>query len=134
MEQQQILANIWKCNICGKIIEVLNPAAPETICCGQPMVLMEEQTAEWKGEKHVPKITIDGNKVTVDVGISMGTPHPMTEEHYIMWIELICKDNCYKRQMLSPGMEPKATFMVADTSGLKAYEFCNLHGLWLGTE
>ena len=91
---------------------------------------MEEKTADWKGEKHVPKITIDDNKVTVDVGISMGTPHPMTEEHYIMWIELICKDNCYKRQMLAPGMEPKAIFMVADTSGLKSREFCNLHGLW----
>ncbi|MFX1323455.1 MAG: desulfoferrodoxin family protein [Promethearchaeota archaeon] len=98
------------------------------------MVLMEEKTADWKGEKHVPKITIDGNKVTVDVGISMGTPHPMTNEHYIMWIELICKGNCYKRQMLSPGMEPKATFVVSDTGDLKAREYCNLHGLWLGTE
>jgi len=125
---------IWKCNVCGKIIEILNPAAPETVCCGQPMVLMEEKTADWKGEKHVPKITIDGNKVTVDVGIAMGTPHPMTDAHYIMWIELVCKDNCYKRQMLSPGMEPKAVFNVADTTGLKAREYCNLHGLWVGTE
>ncbi len=122
---------IYKCNVCGKVIEILNPAAPETICCGQPMVLMEAQTKDWKLEKHTPKITVEGNKVTVDVGISMGTPHPMTAEHYIMWIELICKDNCYKRQMLSPGMEPKATFVVADTSGLKAREYCNLHGLWI---
>ena len=64
---------IYKCNICGKVIEILNSGAPETICCGAPMQLMKEQTADWKGEKHVPKITIDGNKVTVDVGISMGT-------------------------------------------------------------
>jgi superoxide reductase len=125
---------IYKCNICGKVIEILNPAAPETVCCGQPMVLMEEKIADWKGEKHVPKITIDGNKVTVDVGISMGTPHPMTAEHYIMWIELICKNNCYKRQMLAPGMEPKATFVVADPTGLVAREYCNLHGLWKGTK
>jgi len=125
---------IWKCNVCGKVIEILNPAAPETICCGEPMVLMEEKTADWKGEKHVPKITIDGNKVTVDVGISMGNAHPSTDEHYIMWIELICKDNCYKRQMLSPGMEPKAVFVVTDTTGLKAREYCNLHGLWVGTD
>ena len=122
---------IYKCNVCGKVIEILNPAAPETICCGQPMVLMEAQTKDWKLEKHTPKITVEGNKVTVDVGISMGTPPPMTAEHYIMWIELICKDNCYKRQMLSPGMEPKATFVVADTSGFKAREYCNLHGLWI---
>ena len=125
---------IYKCNICGKVVEILNAAAPDTICCGENMILMEEKTADWKGEKHVPKISIDGNKVTVDVGISMGTPHPMTEEHWIMWIELICKNNCYKRQMLTPGMEPKATFVVADTSGLIAREYCNLHGLWKGTE
>ena len=125
---------VYKCGVCGKVIEILNPAAQETICCGQAMNLMEEKTADWKGEKHVPKITIEGNKVTVDVGISMGTPHPMTAEHYIMWIELICHDNCYKRQMLAPGMEPKATFVVADPSGLIAREYCNLHGLWKGTE
>ena len=125
---------IFKCEVCGKVIEILNPAAQETICCGQSMNLMEEKIADWKGEKHVPKITIEGNKVTVDVGISMGTPHPMTNEHYIMWIEIICSDNCYKRQMLTPGMEPKATFVVADPSGLIAREYCNLHGLWKGTE
>ena len=125
---------IFKCEICGKVIEILNPAAQETICCGQSMNLMEEKTADWKGEKHVPKITIDGNKVSVDIGISMGTPHPMTEEHYIMWIELICKGNCYKRKFLKPGDEPKVTFMVADIEGVWAREYCNLHGLWKGTE
>ncbi len=121
---------IYKCEVCGKVVEILNSGVPETICCAKPMILMEEKTSDYKIEKHVPKITIDGNKVTVDVGISMGTPHPMTEEHYIMWIELICKDNCYKRKMLAPGMEPKAIFVVSDTSGLVAREYCNLHGLW----
>ena len=123
--------NIYKCEVCGKVIEILKPGAPQTICCGQPMKLMEEQTADWQGEKHVPKISIDGNKVTVDVGVSMGTPHPMTDEHWIMWIELICKDNCYKRKFLKPGDEPKATFVVASTEGLQSREYCNLHGLWV---
>ena len=122
--------SVYKCAICNKVIEILNPGAPETICCGQAMNLMEEKTGDWKGEKHVPKITIEGNKVTVDVGVSMGTPHPMTAEHYIMWIELICKDNCYKRKFLKPGDEPKATFVVADTDVVGAREYCNLHGLW----
>ena len=122
--------SIFKCEICGKVIEILNPGVPETICCGKTMTLMEAQTADWQGEKHVPKITIDGNKVTVDVGISMGTPHPMTEEHWIMWIELNCKDNCYKRKFLKPGDEPKATFVVASTEGIWGREYCNLHGLW----
>ncbi len=125
---------IWKCNVCGKTLEILNPGAPTQICCGQEMQLMEEQTADWKGEKHVPKITIDGNKVTIDVGISMGSPHPMTAEHWIMWVELICKDDCYKRKFLKPGDEPKATFVVADTTGLRAREYCNIHGLWAGTQ
>ena len=67
---------IYKCEICGKVIEILNPGAPETICCGQPMKLMEPKTADWKGEKHVPHISLDGNKVTVDVGVEMGLdPH-----------------------------------------------------------
>ncbi|MFX1339742.1 MAG: desulfoferrodoxin [Promethearchaeota archaeon] len=126
--------SVWKCNVCGKVIEILNPGNPETICCGQPMQLMKEQTADWKGEKHVPKITVEGNKVTVDVGISMGTPHPMTAEHWIMWIELICKNDCYKRKFLKPGDEPKATFVVADTADLKAREYCNIHGLWAYTQ
>ena len=126
--------SVFKCNVCGKTLEILNPGAPTQICCGQDMQLMEEKTADWKGEKHVPKITIDGNKVTVDVGVSMGTAHPMTEEHWIMWIELQCKDDCYKRKFLKPGDEPKAVFVVADTSGLKAREYCNLHGLWAGSE
>jgi superoxide reductase len=121
---------IYKCEVCGKVIEILNPGNPETICCGQPMTLMEEKTADWKGEKHVPHISIDGNKVTVDVGVSMGTPHPMKDDHYIMWIELICKNDCYKRKFLKPGDEPKAVFVVSDTDGLSAREYCNLHGLW----
>ena len=94
------------------------------------MKLMEEQTKDWKTEKHVPKITVEGNKITVDVGISMGTPHPMTDEHYIMWIEIICQDGCYERRFLKPGMEPKATFTVANPEGLWARENCNLHFLW----
>ena len=123
---------IYKCEKCGKVVEILHPGTQDTECCGKHMKLMEEKVADWKGEKHVPKITINGNKVTIDVGISMGTPHPMTNEHYIMWIELICKNNCYKRQFLAPGMEPKATFVVSDPTGLVAREYCNLHGLWKG--
>ena len=123
--------DIYKCEVCGKVIEILNPAAPETICCGKSMTLMDAKTTDWTKEKHVPKITVEGNKVTVDVGISMGTPHPMTMEHWIMWIEIMCKDGCYERRFLNPGDEPKATFTVANPEGLKAREYCNIHGLWI---
>lgn len=123
--------DIYKCEKCGKVIEILNPGNPETSCCGQPIKLMTPQWKEWKGEKHTPHIKIEkGNKVTVDIGIEMGSPHPMTKEHWIMWIELICKDNCYKRKFLKPGDQPKATFVVNSTEGLSAREYCNLHGLW----
>lgn len=121
---------IFLCEVCGKVIEILNPAAPETICCGQPMKLMEPKTADWKGEKHVPHISINGNTVIVDVGVKMGTPHPMTEEHWIMWVELIGKNGFYERKFLNPGDEPKASFCVENTGDLWAREYCNIHGLW----
>ena len=126
--------DIYKCEICGKVIEIEKGGAPDTICCGQPMKLMEPKTAEWSSEKHVPKITINGDEVTVDVGISMGTPHPMTSEHWIMWIELIEKNGTSHRKYLNPGDEPKAIFYIKDAEGAWAREYCNVHGLWKGTQ
>ncbi len=124
------LKEIYKCEVCGNIVEVLHTGGGTLVCCGQDMKLIEPKTADYKGEKHIPYIEIDGNKVTVSIGIVANMAHPMTEEHWIEWIELICKDNCYKRKFLKPGDEPKATFVVADTEGLWAREYCNLHGLW----
>lgn len=122
--------DIYKCEKCGLIMEYLGGRPKSPKCCSDKMTLMEAKTADWQGEKHVPKITIDGNNITIDIGISMGTPHPMTDEHWIMWIDLMCKNDCYKRKMLKPGDEPKATFIVKETDGVWAREFCNLHGLW----
>ena len=121
-----MVKQVYKCNKCGT---VLFATADYIECCKQEMELLEPKTADWQGEKHVPKITIDGNKVTVDIGISANMPHPMTEEHSIKWINLIGK-NFYEKVNLKPGDEPKATFVVADSEGLWAREFCNLHGLW----
>jgi superoxide reductase len=125
-----MVKQVYKCNKCGM---VMFATADYIECCGQEMKPLEPQTADWKGEKHVPKINIDGNNVTVDVGISMGTPHPMTEEHHIKWINLIGNDY-YEKINLKPGDEPKATFIVPDTEGLWAREYCNLHGLWRSSE
>jgi superoxide reductase len=121
---------VYKCEVCGKVMTILNPGAENTVCCGQNMTLMEPKTDDWKGEKHVPHIAIDGNKVIVDIGIEMGTPHPMTDEHWIMWIELVMKDGTILRKFLNPGDEPKAMFVVASTDGIWSREYCNLHGLW----
>lgn len=124
------LKEIYKCEVCGNIVEVLHTGGGALVCCGQDMKLMEPKTADWKGEKHVPYINVEGNKVTVSVGIEAGMPHPMTEEHWIEWVELIGKDNFYQRAFLKPGDEPKATFIVENSEALWAREYCNIHFLW----
>ena len=118
---------VYKCNICGNIVEVLHGGAGELVCCGEPMELLNEKTADAATEKHVPVIEkIDGG-YKVKVG---SVPHPMEEKHYIEWIELLADGKAY-RQFLKPGIPPEAVFNVeADT--VSAREYCNVHGLWKG--
>ena len=119
---------IYKCEICGNVVSVIEAHKGELVCCGQPMILLEEKTAEQEGkEKHVPIIEIDGNKVTVKVG---SVPHPMEKEHYIELIQLIKDGNIVIGKRLKPGDEPKAEFCLENTENLKARELCNIHGLW----
>jgi len=116
---------IYKCELCGNIVEVLHGGAGELVCCGQPMKLLTENTVDAAKEKHVPVIEkIDGG-FKVKVG---DVPHPMEEKHYIEWIELIADGKSYI-QFLNPGDTPEATFMI-DATSVTAREFCNLHGLW----
>ncbi len=118
-------SQIYKCEKCGNIVEILHPGAPDLICCGQPMVLLEEKTADKTTEKHVPMIekTSDGYKVTVG-----STLHPMEEKHFIEWIELLAPGISYKK-FLKPGDKPEAVFKT-DASAVTAREHCNIHGLW----
>ena len=116
---------VYKCELCGNIVEVLDGGAGELVCCGEPMVLLDEKTADKAVEKHVPVIEkIDGGYKVV-VG---SVPHPMVEDHYIEWIELLADDKVY-RQFLKPGMPPEATFCV-EAAAVSAREHCNKHGLW----
>ena len=118
---------IYKCAVCGNIVEVVHGGAGELVCCGQPMELLDEKNADAATEKHVPVVEKidDGYKVTVG-----STLHPMEEKHYIEWIELLAGGKAY-RQFLNPGDAPQAVFNVqADSAG--AREHCNLHGLWKG--
>jgi len=117
---------IYKCALCGNIVEVLHGAAGALTCCGQGMSLMTENTTDAATEKHVPVISISGNSVKVQVG---SVPHPMQDEHYIEWIELIADGISYT-QFLKPGEAPEATFEVAGASNLSVREYCNLHGHW----
>ena len=118
---------IYKCAMCGNIVEVICASSGELFCCGQPMELLDEKTADAATEKHVPVVEkIDGGyKVTVG-----STLHPMTEEHHIEWIELLADGKAY-RQFLEPGDAPQAQFCV-EADSVTAREHCNLHGLWKG--
>jgi superoxide reductase len=116
---------VYKCSLCGNIVEVLHTGAGELVCCGQPMQLMAENTVDAAKEKHVPVIAKVANGYKVMVG---SVPHPMEEKHWIEWIELIADGKVY-RQNLAPGMAPEAVFCV-DATAVTAREYCNLHGLW----
>lgn len=118
---------IYKCEICGNVVSVLEVGGGELICCGQPMTLFEEKTKEEGNEKHVPVIEIDGNKVMVKVG---SVEHPMEDNHWIELIQLLKGDKVIVEKRLYPGEKPVAEFEVEDTSGLRAREVCNVHGLW----
>ena len=118
---------VYKCMVCGNIVEVLHGGAGELVCCGQPMELLDEKTADAATEKHVPVIEkIDGG-IKVKVG---SVPHPMEEKHYIEWIELLADGKAY-RQFLNPGDAPEAVFTI-EADSVSAREHCNVHGLWKG--
>ncbi|UCC97128.1 MAG: desulfoferrodoxin [Phycisphaerales bacterium] len=118
---------IYKCATCGNIVEVLHGGIGELVCCGKPMELLDEKTADATTEKHVPVIEKIQGGYTVKVG---SVPHPMEEKHSIEWIELLAGGKAY-RQFLEPGMAPEATFHV-DADSVSAREHCNVHGLWKG--
>lgn len=119
------LLEIYKCEHCGNIVEIIHGGGAPLHCCGEPMKQLTENTVDAAKEKHVPVIEIGDGIVKVTVG---SVPHPMEEKHYIEWIELVADGKAY-RQALKPGDVPTATFNITATS-LTARELCNLHGLW----
>ena len=116
---------VYKCTLCGNMVEVIHQGEGELVCCGQPMNLLMENSVDAAQEKHVPVVEkIDGGfKVTVG-----SVAHPMEEKHFIEWIELIADGKAY-RQFLNPGDAPEAVFAI-DAESVTAREHCNLHGLW----
>ena len=116
---------IYKCEICGHIVEVLHEGVGELVCCGKPMKLMVENTVDASKEKHVPVIEKVEGGIKVKVG---SVPHPMEEKHYIEWIEIIADGKVYKK-FLKPGDQPEAFFEIK-ADKITAREYCNIHGLW----
>ena len=118
---------VYKCEKCGNIVEVLHGGKGELVCCGEAMKLFVENTVDAAKEKHVPVVekTADGFKVKVG-----SVAHPMEEKHYIEWIEVIADGKAY-RQFLNPGDAPEAIFKI-DAIQITAREYCSIHGLWKG--
>jgi len=116
---------IYKCEACGNIVEVLHGGQGELVCCGSPMKLFKENTVDAAKEKHVPVVEKSAGGITVKVG---EVAHPMDEKHYIEWIEIIA-DGAVYRKFLNPGDTPEATFNVT-ADQVTAREYCTLHGLW----
>ena len=116
---------VYKCELCGNIVEVLHGGKGELVCCGKPMVLQVENTVDAAKEKHVPVIekTSDGFKVKVG-----SVAHPMEEKHYIEWIEILADGKSY-RKYLKPGDAPEAEFCIK-AEKVTAREYCNVHGFW----
>jgi len=116
---------LYKCEICGNIVEVLHRGKGQLVCCGQPMGLLEEKGEERGREKHLPVTKRADRGVTVEVG---SIPHPMESDHYIEWVEVITEEGVLRR-FLEPGMPPRAKFEIeGDIRQVRIY--CNLHGLW----
>lgn len=116
---------VYKCEVCGNIVEVLTVGGGVLTCCDQPMKLLEEKTQDQGQEKHVPVIEKTETGVKVKVG---SIPHPMEEEHFIEWIEVLTTEKACRR-FLNPGEKPEAEFEIK-AENITAREYCNLHGLW----
>ena len=117
---------IYRCEVCGNIVEVLRAGEGELVCCNQPMTLCRENSTDAASEKHVPVVERSDESVKVTVGSVL---HPSTDDHYIEWIEIIA-DGRIQRQELSPGDEPIAIFAGVKAETVSARIYCNLHGLW----
>lgn len=116
---------IYKCDICGNIVEMIHNGVGQLVCCGQPMKLMKENITDASTEKHIPVIEKTPDGIKVKVG---STPHPMEEKHFIEWIEII-KDGQTCKHFLKPGTLPETLFNIQDDN-IIVREYCNVHGLW----
>jgi len=124
---------IYKCNVCGNIVEILHIGAGQLVCCNEPMELLEEKTKDSGLEKHVPVIEeLPANVCQGKDGVIIRVgevEHPMEEDHYIEWVEIITIDGKRSKRFLKPGDKPEIEFYTRkEIVGVRAY--CNVHGLW----
>ena len=120
-------AQFYICRHCGNIIEKVEDKKVPVVCCGEKMEKLVPNTVEASGEKHLPVVHVEDNRVTVNVG---AVDHPMTEEHLIQWVQLVT-DKGSQRKFLNPQEAPVVTFELAGEKPMEVYAWCNLHGLWM---
>lgn len=119
------MLEVYKCETCGNVIKVVHASGGSLVCCGHPMVLQQEKTADLGKEKHVPVVEKTKNGILVKIG---SVPHPMEDKHYIEWVEVRSGENLYIKGF-KPGEKPEAEFCIPDAN-VKARVYCNVHGLW----
>lgn len=118
---------VYKCMVCGNVVEVAVSGAGTLVCCGQDMKLMDEKTKDGAGEKHMPVVEDISGGILVKVS---SIPHPMDSDHWIQFIEVFTKDGKVIRKDLNPGDKPEASFNIPKSNVNQVREFCNKHGLW----
>ena len=116
----------YVCPHCGNLVEMVNDAGVNPVCCGQKMNQLVPNTVEASGEKHIPAVTVSDGIVEVNVG---SVDHPMVDVHWIEWVQLVTDKGSY-RKALNPGEAPNVKFLLNDEKPVAVYAYCNLHGLW----
>ncbi|PIP13802.1 MAG: desulfoferrodoxin [bacterium (Candidatus Stahlbacteria) CG23_combo_of_CG06-09_8_20_14_all_34_7] len=120
------LREIYRCDICGNVIEIVNTGSPSLVCCGKPMIKLIAKSGDEGKEKHIPVIEELGDKVIVKIG---SIPHPMENDHYIVFIEVMTERDIFRRE-LKPGDNPSAIFNIKKSEIKEVREYCNKHMLW----
>lgn len=120
------IRELFKCSVCGNVVEVVHQGAPALVCCNKPMEKLEAKAEDTGKEKHVPVIEASANGIMVKVG---SVEHPMEEKHSIRFIEVLTKDQVLRAE-LEPGQKPVAEFSIKLEEVIEVREYCNLHGLW----
>ena len=148
---------IYKCEICGNITEILHLGVGELVCCGRAMKLITEKTKDESQEKsidatfsatsfakasEVKKALLDKHLPIIEqlpdnvcrggdgIIVKIGkVPHPMEEEHYIEWVEVKTKAGKIGKQFLKPGDSTEMEFQTRDDI-VEVRAYCNVHGLW----
>jgi len=120
------LRELYRCEVCGNIVEVVNEGATALVCCGEPMIKLEAKTEDQGREKHVPVVEETDSGIKVKVG---SIEHPMEDKHYIKFIEILLKDRIIRKE-LKPGQAPEVKYCATKSDVIEVREFCSIHGLW----